>query len=163
MSDPSLVGLSRSVGTLDRGPPVRVPHPVTPLVAQVAPAHGGAGLRLGRMLVGRDARAAVLDALVAGARLGASGVLVVTGEAGIGKTALLDHAPSGAEDMHVLRVAGTEAEQDLPFAGLSQLLRPPLGGARRRCRRRRRAALAAALALRHRARRRTGSPSARRR
>src|SRR3954452_734435 len=75
------------------------------------------------MLVGRDAEQHLLDALLAGARLGQSGVLLVSGEAGIGKTALLDRVRTGAEDIRVLGVTGTEAERDLPFAGLAQLLR----------------------------------------
>ena len=75
------------------------------------------------MLVGRDAEQHLLDALLAGARLGQSGVLLVSGEAGIGKTALLDRVRTGAEDIGVLGVTGTEAERDLPFAGLAQLLR----------------------------------------
>ena len=64
-----------------------------------------------------------LDALLAGARLGQSGVLIITGEAGIGKTALLDQVRASAEDIQVLSVTGTETERDLPFAGLAQLLR----------------------------------------
>jgi DNA-binding CsgD family transcriptional regulator/tetratricopeptide (TPR) repeat protein len=75
------------------------------------------------MLVGRDAERHLLDALLAGARLGQSGVLIVTGEAGIGKTALLDQVRASAEDIQVLSVTGTEPERDLPFAGLAQLLR----------------------------------------
>lgn len=75
------------------------------------------------MLVGRDAERQRLDALLAAARLGQSGVLVVTGEAGIGKTALLDDLRSRASDIRVLTVTGSEAERDLPFAGLAQLLR----------------------------------------
>ncbi len=75
------------------------------------------------MLVGRDAEQHLLDALLAGARLGQSGVLIITGEAGIGKTALLDQVRAGAEDIQVLSVTGTETERDLPFAGLAQLLR----------------------------------------
>ena len=75
------------------------------------------------MLVGRDAEQHLLDALLAGARLGQSGVLVITGEAGIGKTALLDQVRAGAQDIRVLSVTGTETERDLPFAGLAQLLR----------------------------------------
>ena len=48
---------------------------------------------------------------------------MLSGEAGIGKTALLDDLRSRARDIRVLSMAGTEAERDLPFAGLSQLLR----------------------------------------
>ncbi len=79
------------------------------------------------MLVGRDAEQQQIAALLAGARVGQSGVLVVTGEAGIGKTALVDHARGLTGAMAVLTVVGTEAEQDLPFAGLAQLLRVSAG------------------------------------
>ncbi|HEY7101310.1 MAG TPA: ATP-binding protein [Mycobacteriales bacterium] len=76
------------------------------------------------MLVGRDAERQAVDALVAGARLGRSGVLVLTGEAGIGKTSLLDYARSVATGARLLRVTGSEAERDVPFGGLAQLFRP---------------------------------------
>jgi DNA-binding CsgD family transcriptional regulator len=76
------------------------------------------------MLVGRHDEQRTLDALVSAARIGQSGVLVITGEAGIGKTALLDAVGDAATGMRVLRVTGSEAEQNLPFAALTQLLRP---------------------------------------
>ncbi|MDF1605080.1 LuxR family transcriptional regulator [Nocardioides sp. YIM 152315] len=76
------------------------------------------------MLVGRHEDQRTLDALLAGARLGHSGVLVISGEAGIGKSALLGYAVDEARGFRVLRVTGTESERDLPFAGLAQLLRP---------------------------------------
>ncbi|MEO7236465.1 MAG: LuxR family transcriptional regulator [Lapillicoccus sp.] len=76
------------------------------------------------MLVGRHEERRRLNALVAGARLGQSGVLVVDGEPGIGKTALLGYAVEQAAGFLVLRVTGSEDEADLPFAGLAQLLRP---------------------------------------
>jgi hypothetical protein len=61
-------------------------------------------------------------------RDGLSGVLVLRGEAGIGKTALLDWATGQASDVQVARVAGVEPEMDLAFAGLHLLLVPFLGG-----------------------------------
>lgn len=76
------------------------------------------------MLVGRDRELKVVHALVAGARLGTSGVLVLTGEAGIGKTSILTYAAEAAAGVRVLRCAGSEAEHDVPFGGLAQLLRP---------------------------------------
>jgi DNA-binding CsgD family transcriptional regulator len=79
------------------------------------------------MLVGREAEQRLLERLVAGARVGRSSALVVTGEAGIGKTALLDHAVQLSSGMNVLRAAGNRSESDVAFAGLSQLLRPALG------------------------------------
>jgi DNA-binding CsgD family transcriptional regulator len=78
------------------------------------------------MLFGRAAEQRRIAALLAGARLGESGVLVLRGEAGIGKTALLDDALTMAGDMMVLRTAGTEQESGLGFSGLHQLLLPVL-------------------------------------
>ena len=75
------------------------------------------------MLVGRSAEMAAVDQLLVDARSSRSGVLVVRGEAGIGKSALLDHAAATATDMRVVRGAGVEFESTLPFAGLHQLLR----------------------------------------
>ncbi|MFZ0831806.1 MAG: LuxR C-terminal-related transcriptional regulator [Mycobacterium sp.] len=78
------------------------------------------------MLVGRAPEQQRIAQLLAAARLGQSGVLVLRGEAGIGKTALLDDAAAGAGEMAVLRTSGTEHESTLGFAGLHQLLRPAL-------------------------------------
>ena len=69
----------------------------------------------------------MIERLLAGARLGRSGVLVVRGEAGIGKTALLEEFAAQSEGMRVLRATGSEAERDVPFGGLLQVLRPALG------------------------------------
>jgi DNA-binding CsgD family transcriptional regulator len=79
------------------------------------------------MLWGRADEQARLDALLAAARSGASGALVLRGEPGIGKSALLDYAAERAEGMRVLRGAGIESEAELPFAGLHLLLRPVVG------------------------------------
>ncbi|MCX4619859.1 ATP-binding protein [Streptomyces albogriseolus] len=78
------------------------------------------------MLYGRSTELAALDELTAGAREGRSGALVLRGEAGIGKTALLDRAAqsASASGMRVLRVTGVEPEADLAFGGLVQLLWP---------------------------------------
>ncbi len=65
-----------------------------------------------------------LDGLVAAARAGRSEVLVVRGEAGIGKTALLDYLESSAGDCRIARSAGAEAEMELAFAGLHQICSP---------------------------------------
>ena len=78
------------------------------------------------MLMGRAAERARIERLLAGARLGTSAALVVAGEPGIGKTALLEHAVEHAGDMAVLRARGVEAEAAMPFAGLLALLRPAL-------------------------------------
>jgi DNA-binding CsgD family transcriptional regulator len=77
-------------------------------------------------LHGRGAEQQVIDGLLAGARAGRSGAVVVRGEAGIGKTALLEYAAATADGMAVLRAAGVETEAELAFAGLHLLLRPVL-------------------------------------
>jgi DNA-binding CsgD family transcriptional regulator len=79
------------------------------------------------MLIGRDAELLHLERLLAGARTGASAVLVVRGEPGIGKSALLEGAAVAASGMRVLRARGVESEVELPFSGLHELLRPLLG------------------------------------
>ncbi len=78
------------------------------------------------MLVGRRAETEALDRLLVGAREGKSGVLVLRGEAGIGKSALLEYVEGQAVDLAILRGIGIQSESDLPFAGLHQLLRPVL-------------------------------------
>jgi DNA-binding CsgD family transcriptional regulator len=78
------------------------------------------------MLYGRHEERALIGGLLQNARGGRSGVLVVRGEAGIGKSALLADAAQRAGDMRVLRGAGVESEVELAFAGLQQLLRPVL-------------------------------------
>jgi DNA-binding CsgD family transcriptional regulator len=76
------------------------------------------------MLHGRMRECRQMDGLLAAARAGRSGVLVVRGEAGIGKSALLDYAAERADGFHVLRGAGIESESEFPFAAAHQLLRP---------------------------------------
>src|SRR5215207_1811297 len=83
------------------------------------------------MLLGREPERERVEALVASARAGESGVLVLRGEPGIGKSALLEHAAAVAADATVLRVRGVESEVEVAFAGLSELLRPALGEAGR--------------------------------
>ncbi len=80
----------------------------------------------GRLVVGRAAEQRVLERLVAGARLGQSGVLVLVGEAGIGKTSLLGFAAALTTGMRTVRACGNETERELPFGGLLQVLRPAL-------------------------------------
>jgi tetratricopeptide (TPR) repeat protein len=77
-------------------------------------------------LRGRRAECGVLDGLLEGVRGGRSAVLVVRGEAGVGKTALLDYAIESAPDLHFARAAGVESEMELAFAGLHQLCGPML-------------------------------------
>ncbi len=70
---------------------------------------------------GRTSERNVLDGLLASARAGHSAVLVIRGEPGIGKTALLRYAARQASGFRVTRLAGVEAEMELPFAGVHQL------------------------------------------
>lgn len=78
------------------------------------------------MLVGREPERQQIARLVSGARLGESGVLILRGEAGIGKTALLDDTARDARDMAMMRTAGSERESAMGFSGLHQLLQPAL-------------------------------------
>jgi DNA-binding CsgD family transcriptional regulator len=78
-------------------------------------------------LVGRERECAAIDRLLEVAARGESSSLVLRGEAGIGKTALLTHAAERGGSNIVLRTAGVEAESDLAFAGLYGLLRPIVG------------------------------------
>jgi DNA-binding CsgD family transcriptional regulator/tetratricopeptide (TPR) repeat protein len=74
------------------------------------------------VLLGRDSECGAIDALLDAARDSRSGALVLRGEAGIGKTALLQYAAQRADGMRVLSGSGVETESELPFAGLHQLL-----------------------------------------
>lgn len=78
------------------------------------------------MLLGRQRELVALDQGLAAARLGKSSRLVIRGEPGIGKTALLQYAVERAGSMRVLSARGVEFEADVPFAGLSELLQPAL-------------------------------------
>ena len=77
-------------------------------------------------LYGRRSERESLAQLVRAARTGRSGVLVLHGEPGIGKTALLEHTATVASACRVLRVTGVESEMELAFAALHQLCRPLL-------------------------------------
>ncbi|GLW52323.1 ATP-binding protein [Kitasatospora phosalacinea] len=79
------------------------------------------------MLYGRGTERAALDRLLADADAGRAGALLLRGEPGIGKSALLDAAADAATGWRVLRAAGVESEARLPYAVLSQLLAPVLG------------------------------------
>src|SRR4026208_1737902 len=80
----------------------------------------------GASFVGRTSEREALDGLLARARTGESSVLVLRGEAGIGKTALLRYAARQASGFRVAQVAGVEAEMELPFSGIHQLCAPVL-------------------------------------
>src|ERR1700679_396256 len=77
-------------------------------------------------LYGRDAELAALSDLLDQARQGTSGALVLRGDPGIGKTALVSHITTRADGFRVIRGTGIEEESELPFAGLHLLLRPAL-------------------------------------
>ena len=79
------------------------------------------------MLHGRDTEVQRIAELLDAAREGTSAALLLSGEPGIGKTALLEHAAAGAAGFLVLRARGYESERDLPYAGLHALLGPALG------------------------------------
>ncbi|MBB5923512.1 DNA-binding CsgD family transcriptional regulator [Actinoalloteichus hoggarensis] len=79
------------------------------------------------MLYGRSTEVSALDEVIARARRGYGGAVVLRGEAGAGKTALLDAVVERAESTRVLRACGVESESDLAFAALHQLLRPVAG------------------------------------
>src|SRR4051794_2922294 len=77
-------------------------------------------------LRGRAPEREALDGVLDEVRRGASGVLVLRGKAGTGKTALLDHCARRAAGCRVVRIAGVESETHLPFAALHQLCTPLL-------------------------------------
>jgi DNA-binding CsgD family transcriptional regulator len=79
-----------------------------------------------RMLRGRHHECDIADGLLDGVRAGRSAALVVRGEPGIGKTALLEYAIESASDLRVLRAVGVESELELAFAALHQLCAPML-------------------------------------
>jgi DNA-binding CsgD family transcriptional regulator len=79
------------------------------------------------VLVGRGQERGIIEEVLGTARRGRSGALVVRGEAGIGKTALLGYAFECADGMTVIRALGVESEAELRFSGLLELLRPLLG------------------------------------
>jgi DNA-binding CsgD family transcriptional regulator len=75
-------------------------------------------------LIGRAREREVLDRLLDGVRGGRGGVLVVDGEAGVGKTALLEYTVKAAREFWITRTSGVEAEMELPFAAAQQLCSP---------------------------------------
>ncbi len=77
-------------------------------------------------LRGRGSECALLDDLASAIRRGQSRSLVLRGEAGIGKTALLDYLVASASDLTVVRAVGVESEMELAYASLHQLCGPLL-------------------------------------
>jgi DNA-binding CsgD family transcriptional regulator len=78
-------------------------------------------------LLGRREEQRRLTALLDGAREGRAGVLVLRGEAGIGKSALLSDIAKNADDFYICRAGGVESEMELTYAGLQQLCGPLAG------------------------------------
>ncbi|TYB66833.1 ATP-binding protein, partial [Nonomuraea sp. PA05] len=78
-------------------------------------------------LHGRRDECQALDQVLAGARAGQSRVLILRGEAGVGKSALVEYLVAKASGCRVLRAAGVESEMELAFAGLHQLCLPLMG------------------------------------
>ena len=77
-------------------------------------------------VLGRQRELDVLDRLLAAARDRHGGAIVVLGEPGIGKTALIERTVASAQDFRILRTAGREGEMELAFAALQQLCAPAL-------------------------------------
>src|ERR1700747_931820 len=74
-----------------------------------------------RALLGREREREALDGLLDGVRAARGGVLVIHGDAGVGKTALLEYAVEAGRGFRVARTTGVEAEMELPFAAVQQL------------------------------------------
>ena len=100
-----------TLGTQMTAPPVRA---------------GSAAKSVTAQLVGRRSEREALDRLLETAREGHGGVLVVHGDPGLGKTALLEYAIETARSFHVVRAVGVEGETELPYAALQQLASPIL-------------------------------------
>jgi hypothetical protein len=98
-------------------------------------------------LRGRHRERELLDRLIEAVRAGESRALVVRGEPGMGKTALLDYVAEHASGCRVARVAGVQSEMELGYAGLHQLLTPMLGRRLERLPAPQRAALRTAFGL----------------
>ena len=77
-------------------------------------------------LIGRDNETQVLESMLETTRKGEGGAIVVHGDPGIGKTALLENAVAFAADFTVLRTVGNEAEMELPYASLQEFFRPEI-------------------------------------
>jgi hypothetical protein len=80
----------------------------------------------GLQLLGRERERGALDRLLDAARGGRGGVLVVRGEPGVGKTALLEYAIEAGRDFRIARASGVQAEMEFPYAAAQQLCFPIL-------------------------------------
>jgi DNA-binding CsgD family transcriptional regulator len=79
---------------------------------------------MGPLVLGRDQERDAIDRAIEATRKGLSSALVLRGEAGMGKTTLLDYAVAAAPELRVLRLAGVESESEFGFGGLHRLLLP---------------------------------------
>ena len=103
------------------------PEPLRPVeTATGLSVHGGA-----MELIDRHAERDTLDRFVAAVRTGESQALVMSGEAGIGKTALLEYLAANASGCRIARTTGVQSEMELCFAALHQLCAPMLDGLQR--------------------------------
>jgi DNA-binding CsgD family transcriptional regulator len=82
-------------------------------------------------LIDRDAERDALDRFVASVRAGESQALLLSGEAGVGKTALIDYLAANASGCRIARITGCQSEMELAFAALHQLCGPMLDGLQR--------------------------------
>ena len=85
----------------------------------------------GQRLRGRDSECETLRGLISTAQSGLCQVLVLRGEAGVGKTALLEYVSELASGFRCVQVAGVQSDMELAFAGLQQLCAPLTGSPRR--------------------------------
>jgi hypothetical protein len=79
------------------------------------------------MLLGREAECAALDRIAVQTAGGTSQATILRGDAGVGKTALLEYLIARAAGCRVLRVVGVKSEIELPYSGLHQLCAPVMG------------------------------------
>src|ERR1700750_1492506 len=111
------VGLARIPECLSRDPSVRLRHACCGEMSGAA-----SPVRVpGETVLGRAREREVLDRVTEAARRGDGGALVVLGDPGVGKTALLDDAGAAAGDFRVARAVGVEGEMELPLAALQQM------------------------------------------
>src|SRR4051795_2661545 len=88
--------------------------------------------RSGRaQMMGRQREIEALEKLLDRVRAGASGALILRGEAGVGKSALLERLVEAASGCRIVRAAGIESEMEIPYAGLHQLCVPMLDSVER--------------------------------
>src|ERR1700744_3254179 len=100
---------------------------MTPVSSSATIAHEMSGAASpARRLLGRQRQRVALDRLLETARGGRGGALVLQGEPGVGKTALLEYAGEAGRDFRVFQTVGVEGEMELPYAALQQLCSPIL-------------------------------------